>query len=77
MEPTEEGKRRYPPDGYYTVMVTPGTPGTCTLTCNEYCTGSAVARRAAKPTVTLVWSNVTRFDLGADFRRIRHATDRR
>ena len=20
MEPTEEGKRRYPPDGYYTVM---------------------------------------------------------
>ena len=28
MEPTEEGKRRYPPDGYYTVMVTPGTPGT-------------------------------------------------
>ena len=39
VEPTEEGKRRYPPDGYYTVNVTPGTPCTCTLTCNEYCTG--------------------------------------
>jgi hypothetical protein len=39
MEPTEEGKRRYPPDGYYTVNVTPGTPCTCTLTCNEYCKG--------------------------------------
>lgn len=40
--PTDEGKRRYPPDGYYIANVEPGecgTPCTCKPSCPWACKG--------------------------------------
>jgi len=38
-EPTEEGKVKYPPDGYYSANEIPGTPCTCTEECDNNCKG--------------------------------------
>ncbi len=55
--PTEEGKRRYPPDGYYDAQLadepqpcvcTPACPKACTGNVHQECTGEPAGCPACK-----------------------------
>lgn len=39
IEPTEDGKRRYPQTGGYNMDFEPGIPCTCTIVCYPRCAG--------------------------------------